>query len=137
MSKLYEKFLEVKKRNPDKIYLFKSGIFYIALNEDAEKMSNIFDFKITNLNDEVTKCGFPEKKLEHYSDLLRQNHVDFEVVDLKYSKIENYSDYLNNIKFKNIINTLLELDLDNISFKESYNILEKLCNEAKSINDLK
>ena len=37
MSKLYKKFLELKRSNNNKVYLFKSGIFYIALAEDAEK----------------------------------------------------------------------------------------------------
>lgn len=133
MSKLYEKFLELKKSNNNKVYLFKSGIFYIALAEDAENISNLFNFKITNLNDEVIKCGFPEKKLEYYSALLSQNNIDFEVVDLKYNKVENFSDYLNNLKFKNIINTLIDLDINSISFRDAFNILEKLCEEAKTI----
>lgn len=133
MSKLYEKFLELKKANNNKIYLFKSGIFYIGLSEDAKVISELFNFKITNLNNEVTKCGFPEKKLEYYSSLLKQNNIDFEVIDLKYSKIENYSDYLNNIKFKNIINTLRNIDINNISFKEAFLILEKLSEEAENI----
>lgn len=134
MSKLYEKFLELKRSNNNKVYLFKSGIFYIALAEDAEKISSLFDFKITNLNDEVIKCGFPEKRLDYYSSLLSQNDVDFEVVDLKYNKIENFSDYLNNLKFKNIINTLIDLDMNSISFKDAFDILEKLSTEAKNIN---
>ena len=133
MSKLYEKFLELKKANNNKIYLFKSGIFYIGLSEDAKVISELFNFKITNLNNEVTKCGFPEKKLEYYSSLLKQNNTDFEVMDLKYSKIEIYSDYLNNIKFKNIINTLRNIDINDISFKEAFLILEKLSEEAKNI----
>ena len=133
MSKLYEKFLELKKANNNKIYLFKSGIFYIGLSEDAKVISELFNFKITNLNIEVTKCGFPEKKLEYYSSLLKQNNIDFEVIDLKYSKIEIYSDYLNNIKFKNIINTLRNIDINDISFKEAFLILEKLSEEAKNI----
>ena len=135
MSKLFEKYLELKNAEKNRVYLFKSGIFYIALAEDAEKVSKLFNFKITNLTDTVTKCGFPESKLEYYSTLLSQNNIDFEVVDLKYSKIENYSDYLNNIKFKNIINVLTELDLNNISFRESFNILEKLSEEARNINE--
>lgn len=133
MSKLYEKFLELKTVNNSKIYLFKSGIFYIALAEDSKVISELFNFKITNLNDKVSKCGFPEKKLEYYSYLLKQNNIDFEVIDLKYSKIENYSDYLNNIKFQNIINTLRNIDINNISFKESFLILEKLSKEAQNI----
>ena len=133
MSKLYKKFLELKKVNDNKVYLFKSGIFYISLNQDAEKISKLFNFKITSLNNDVVKCGFPEKRLEYYSSLLTQNNIDFEVVDIKYSKIENYSDYLNNIKFKRIINTLLDLDTNNISFREAFDILEKLSKDAKNI----
>lgn len=133
MSKLYEKFLELKKEKNEQVYLFKSGIFYIALEEDAEKISKLFNFKITNLNDKVIKCGFPEQKLEHYSSLLKQNKVDFEVVDLKCNKIENHSAYVNNIKFKNIINTLTEIDLNDITFRQAFNILEKLSLEAKNI----
>ena len=135
MSKLYEKFLELKNCNKDKIYLFKSGIFYIALDTDAENLSQLFNFKITNLNDKVIKCGFPDKRLGYYSSLLSQNNVDFEIVDLKYSKIENYSDYLNNQKCKNIINALIELDLNNISFKESFYLLEKLSEDAKTLSN--
>ena len=133
MSKLYKKYLELKISNNNKVYLFKSGIFYIALQEDAKTISELFDFKITNLNDEVVKCGFPEKKLQYYSGLLTQNNVDFEVVDLKYGKIENFSDYINNSKVKNIISTLTEIDINGISFKEAFNILEKLCDEAKNL----
>ena len=64
MSKLFEKYLELKRSNKSRVYLIKSGIFYIALQEDAKTISELFDFKITNLNDEVVKCGFPEKKLQ-------------------------------------------------------------------------
>lgn len=134
MSKLYKKYLELKISNNNKVYLFKSGIFYIALQEDAKTISELFDFKITNLNDEVVKCGFPEKKLQYYSGLLNQNNVDFEVIDLKYGKIENFSDYINNSKIKNIISTLTEIDINCISFKEAFNILEKLCAEAQNID---
>ena len=42
MSKLYEKFLELKKANNNKIYLFKSGIFYIGLSEDAKVISELY-----------------------------------------------------------------------------------------------
>ena len=133
MSKLYKKFLDLKKANNKKIYLFKSGIFYIALAEDAKIISELFNFKITNLNDEVTKCGFPETKLEYYTCLLQQNNIEFEIIDIRYNKIENYSDYLNNIKFKNIINTLEDIDMNNISFRQAFDILEKLSNEVKNV----
>ena len=60
MSKLYNQYLKLKSDTKEKniIYLFKSGIFYICLDEDARKMSDIFDFKITPINEDVVKCGF-------------------------------------------------------------------------------
>lgn len=37
MSKMYQRYLEFKKINPNQIYLFKSGIFYLFLADDAKK----------------------------------------------------------------------------------------------------
>ena len=63
MSKLFKEFEKRKQENQNKLYLFKSGIFYISLNEDAKKLSELFNFKITQLNDTVKKAGFPAKNL--------------------------------------------------------------------------
>lgn len=52
----------VKTKILGKIYLFKSGIFYIALEEDATFLSELLGFKLTNFNETVMKCGFPRKK---------------------------------------------------------------------------
>lgn len=41
MSKLYNSYLELKEKNSNFIYLFKNGVFFIALDEDAIKLSNI------------------------------------------------------------------------------------------------
>ena len=35
-------YSNVQKQNPEIIYLFKSGIFFIALDNDAYSLSNIF-----------------------------------------------------------------------------------------------
>lgn len=35
MSKLYDKYLELKKKDESKMYLFRCGNFYIFLDEDA------------------------------------------------------------------------------------------------------
>ena len=66
MSKLYSKYLELKKNNPNKIYLFKSGIFLLAIDEDATKLSDELNLKVTNLSPDVLKCGFPVSRQEHY-----------------------------------------------------------------------
>ncbi len=133
MSKLYTEYLKLKNKDAEKIYLFKSGIFYIALDDDAKKLSELFDFKITNLNESVVKCGFPQKRLEYYTNLLSNSNIPFEVIDLNYSKIDNYSDYLNNMKTKDIIQSIMAIDMNNISFKESFEFLDKIKKQLQEI----
>ena len=58
MSKLYEKYLVLKQRETNKLYLFKSGIFYLFLDDDAKKVSSLLNLKLTNLNKNVV---FPLK----------------------------------------------------------------------------
>ncbi len=38
-------------------------------------------------------------------------------------KIENYSDYLNNENIKNIVDSIVNLDMNNISFKNAFEFL--------------
>ena len=49
MSKLFEMYNKLKTENNKIIYLFKSGIFYIALDEDAKFLSEKYNYKLTNL----------------------------------------------------------------------------------------
>lgn len=133
MSKLYAEYLKLKKVDNNKIYLFKSGIFYIALDKDAKKLAEIFSFKLTNLNENVVKCGFPQNRLEYYISQLKNNNVSFDIIDLNYAKIDNYSDYLNNIKTKDIIDSIINIDMNNITFKQSFEFLEKINRELKEI----
>ena len=137
MSKLYDNFVNLKGSNKDKIYLFKNGIFFIALNEDATKLSEIFGFKITNLNDTATKCGFPAKRIEYYSSLLYKMNIDFELIDSISKKIENSSEYISNLNFNSIIDKLVKIDFDNITCKEAFDILYSLSLESKKILDVK
>lgn len=133
MSKLYDQYIKLKNQKSEQLFLFKSGIFYIALDEDAKKLSEIFSFKITNLNESIIKCGFPENRLEYYINQLKLLNISFEVIDSKYTKIENYNDYLNNSSLKSITKTILNLDLNEISYKQAYEILENLQKDLKKI----
>ena len=134
MSKIFNEFEKKKLENPNKLYLFKSGIFYIGLNEDALALSKLFDFKLTPLNDTVQKAGFPAKKLDFYTKLLHACSVNFEIVDLNYGKIENQQDYLNNQKVQEILKKIKNLDMDNVSYKEAFDILWKVNEKLKNWN---
>lgn len=92
MSKLQKSYTNLKTKDSEKLYLFKSGMFYIALAEDCEKLSSIFGFKKTKLNEEIEKCGFPISRLAFYIEQLEKRQIAFQIVDDDYSKIENYSD---------------------------------------------
>ena len=131
MSKIFNEFEKKKLENPDKLYLFKSGIFYIGLEEDAENLSKLFDFKITPLNDTVKKAGFPAKKLEFYTNLLTNCSIDFEIVNLNFGKIESQEDYLNNQKVQEILKEIKNLDMNTVSYKEAFEILWKVNEELK------
>lgn len=134
MSKLYEKFLKLKAEDDSKVYLLKSGIFFIALNEDAQILSHKLGFKITNLNESVIKCGFPRTRLDFYSNLLKNNNVNFEIIDSDYGKIEEVDSYLNNESIKSVIKDISAIDFNDISYKEAYNKLENIAQIFKEIN---
>lgn len=133
MSKLYNEYCKLKEKNNEKIYIFKSGMFYIFLGEDANKASEIFGFKLTKLNEHVQKCGFPVSRLEHYITMIKNRNIEFEIIDGNYSKIENYEDYMNNNKLKEVVKKIRDLNLDNITFKECYEFLEKTKNDLNDI----
>ncbi|MDO5556585.1 MAG: hypothetical protein Q4G09_08405, partial [Clostridia bacterium] len=56
-----------------------------------------------------------------------------QIIDSTYSKIDNYSDYLNNTELKNIINDIISIDFDNITFKKSFEILFDISTSLKQI----
>ena len=124
MIKLQKSYTNLKSKDAEKVYLFKSGMFYLALSDDCEKLSSVFGFKKTKLNEEIEKCGFPISRLEFYTEQLEKREISFQIVDDDYSKIENYSDYMNNSKLKKIIQEIKNIDLNNITFKQAYEFLE-------------
>lgn len=133
MSKLYSNYLKLKNQDVEKIYLFKSGIFYIALDEDAKKLSEMFSFKLTKLNENIVKCGFPDKRLDFYINQLNLSKIPFEIIDSNYSTINNYSDYINNKKIQKVMNSIITIDMNNITFKDTFEFLEKINNELKTL----
>ena len=112
MSKTYEKYLKLKRNNEKLIYLFKSGIFYIALAEDAIYLNKKFDFKLSNFNNEIKKCGFPIKSITKYQQIFKENKIKYEIVK------ESDKD--------SIVKVLENVDLDNLTPLEALNIIGSL-----------
>ena len=81
MSKLVNCYKNLKSNDSSSLYLFKSGVFYIFLDEDAKIISNLLHLKLTNLNSEIQKCGFPANSLEKYLALLKLIPYEVKIID--------------------------------------------------------
>ena len=108
MSKLSDKYKIKKEEDSAKVYIFKSGIFYIALNEDAKLLNEKLGLNITDFGLEFIKCGFPANSLGKYETLLKEKEIKYEVVE---NVKEETVDILKDIK---------KLDLNNITPIEAY-----------------
>lgn len=117
MSKLYEKYIEEKKNNSNCLYLFRSGMFYIFLDEDAKKINSITTLKLTNLNNDIVKCGFPYKCLEKYLDIFENLNLNIKIIDKE--SIENNSQEI-------IINKIKKINLNKITPIEAFEILKEI-----------
>ena len=114
VSKLYDKYIELKKENNEKMYLFKSGLFYVFLEEDAVKISKITTLKCTQLTPKVVKCGFPQNSLESYLEIFKELNLEIEVIQLEESEKKKLSNKIRSGKIKSI-NELKSLDLNAIT----------------------
>lgn len=133
MSKLYSKYLEQKTLNPNILYLFKSGIFYMALNDDANRLSDALSLKVTNITEKIYKCCFPVNKSDYYFKTLESLNIAYKIIDPSQNVVLNYAEYKNNEKFSNIIENLLKLDLNKVSFQDAYIILTDTVHDLKQI----
>lgn len=80
MSKLYQKYLTLKREEEEKLYLFENGIFYIFLAEDAAKVHEVLDLKCTWFTDEIMKCGFPKNSLNKYLERLEEASLEVQLI---------------------------------------------------------
>ena len=127
MSKLLKQYEEFKKQDPEKIYIFKVGIFYNILNEDARIVSNTIGLKLTDLSPEIIKCGFPIAKLEKYTHLLESHNLKFQVVSTPAPSNQNTTYY------DSIIKKIQDIDLNNTTCKEAFDILYNIQQKIKNI----
>ena len=132
MSKLYSKYLSLKKEtNSSKIYLFKSGIFYLFIDEDAKMMSPLLQLKLTNLNPTVLKCGFPVNSLEKYMPLLEQTGKTIEIIDLEKNISSSPKKFITTKDVKDFITYLSSQDSNNLSVKEAYQFIDDVVVKSK------
>ena len=132
MSKLLNKLNDLKKQDASSIYVFRVGIFYNIFNEDAKILNEKLGLKLTSLSPEITKCGFPISSLEKYTKKLDNLQLKYKIID-DLPQSTNIVDYSNNIELKKILKKINEIDMNNTTFQQSFNILLDLQNKLKNI----
>ncbi len=74
LTPMMKQYLEIKRRNPATILLYRMGDFYELFNEDAKIGSRVLGLTLTSRNhggkDETPLAGFPHHALERYAHLL-------------------------------------------------------------------
>lgn len=132
MSKLLNKLNDLKKQDASSIYVFRVGIFYNIFNEDAKILNEKLGLKLTSLSPEITKCGFPISSLEKYTKKLDNLQLKYKIID-DLPQSTNIVDYSNNIELKKILKKITEIDMNNTTFQQSFNILLDIQNKLKKI----
>ena len=126
-------YIELKKQNSKTIYLFKSGIFFISLDKDAYSLSNIFNFKISNLTPSIVKCGFPCSSFEKYEKLFKACNLDIKIVETEKNTLFSLKDYSLEQNIAELLNSITSIDINNLSIQEAYSFLEKLQKDIKNL----
>ena len=132
MSKLLKQYKELKKNDASSIYLFRVGIFYNILNEDAKLINEKLGLKITDLGPSIFKCGFPVSQLDKYIILLNKMKIKYKVIN-NLPNDSNINDYLKNVEIKKILNKIADMDLNNTTFQQAFNTLLDIQNKLKNM----
>ena len=133
MSKLYQKYQQLKTEDSQKCYLFKSGIFYIFLEDDARKLGPMLSLKITNLNDSIVKCGFPVNNLQKYLNIFKTLPVDIKVVETDKATPISNSQFTSLKCYEEFTSEICKLDINSLSVSEAFVFLEKIQKKATNI----
>lgn len=131
MSKLYDTYKNLKLCENNYIYLFKSGIFYILLADDAKRVSLSLGLKLTKFNDEVLKCGFPISAKDKYFQLLKNHNFDFKIIDNNTSY--SICEYTVKNGLQEMLDTISKVDTNSLSIKEAYEFIDKIKNMANAL----
>lgn len=139
MSKLFEIYKKLKQNDNETLYLFKSGIFYIFLDNDAKIINKTFGLKLTNLNDKIVKCGFPSNSLQKYIGLLGSTNYKIKIIDNSSNTSFKVKDFTMNNNNIDLLKTISNVNEENLSVKDAYEFITNIKHSAievlKGVNE--
>ena len=95
--------------------MFKVGVFYIFLAEDAIKVSKVTTLKLVEHSKKTVKCGFPEKSLKKYIRIFDNIGINVVVID-----------ELTNNRLSYFLSKIEQLDINTITPLEGLKIVQDL-----------
>ena len=139
MSKLFEIYKNLKQNDNETLNLFKSGIFYIFLDNDAKIINKTFGLKLTNLNDKIVKCGFPSNSLQKYIGLLGSTNYKIKIIDNSSNTSFKLKDFTMNNNNIDLLKTISNVNEENLSVKDAYEFITNIKHSAievlKGVNE--
>ena len=131
-------FRQLKIEYKEYLILFKCGSFYIAFDEDATILNNIFNYNIIELKNNI-KVGFPLKLIDNNLRILEENKIYYLVVNDKmivdkYNKGKNkYYKYISSVFDIVSLNNRLNLINKKIRLINEEDIRNKILLEIEKI----
>ena len=133
MSKLFDIYKNLKQEDSKTLFLFKSGIFYIFLDEDAKIINNLLDLKLTNLNTQIVKCGFPANSLQKYLKLLSFTDYNIKIIYNSSNTSFKVKDFTMNNDNIDLLKTISNVNEENLSVKDAYDFITNIKHNAIKI----
>ncbi len=136
MSKLFDNYLNLKATEKDAnntLYIFKSGIFFIFLDNDARIASKLLNLKLTYLTENIIKCGFPINSLEKYTNILNKTSYKIKIIDTAKNYIYTFDDYKLDKKIEELLSVINSVDINSLSVKEAYDFIDFLKEYTQNI----
>lgn len=133
MSKLIDLYKSLKEQDSNTLYLFKSGIFFIFIDDDAITVSPILNLKLTFLNQSTQKCGFPINSLDKYLRLLDNTPYKIKLIDDSSNVSYNIRDFNINKNSVDLLTLISTIDVENLSVKEAYDFISNIKESAEKI----
>ena len=120
MSKIIEKYNELKSKDREKLYLFRCGKFYIFIADDCEKIRDFVVLKKIPFTKDTYKCGFPSNVLEDYLKVFKNLNLNVEVIESL--ELNDDNDYMKE-KFNRLKKYINNIDIDTLKPIDAINEL--------------
>lgn len=75
--------------------------------------------------------GFPVKNLDKYLNLIKNSNFEIEILSTPDGKAHTQKEFIINSNVENLLIKISNIDINSLSIKEAYCIIEKINEEAK------